>query len=493
MNTFWKTSTRTHVLLALLCLCVLPNLFAQDIISTSGVLMEGLEPWDTVSVVKTSPDEGILDRILKMLQPHVLRLNQANSAVKETLESSGRQASANTALERQRVVCEDILAVIGIINRHNSEVASWKIEASRDQYLLTPEFFASDIFRRIMKTASASSDADPNSAVPGPTRPDSEATNDTDAIQWPYLAAIWAPFMVGVEFGVEQLELLTNLGLSASAWQDAPDLALCALLVLLRQATVTTEKRVVLTKGTNALLEEMNTNYIEKYELGSRHLDLTQGMVQLESLLGFSAIQPFLNNDNVKMITLELGSYHYPTIPYGEAAVDRVSSEGPIPKAFLDKTIWTDQVGEAFSFYLEKARLYVDLASDLAERVTSLEDPKAAEQVAHIYAPFLSALARCTPCLSAFRPKKQGKQGIRITESWISAQNDPVPDLWRVDGTLHDAFIVRGVEPFDYLFLLQSDFSPDAQGAWHWTPRVAGYRGYLNVRNTSTKLNVEGN
>ena len=113
--------------------------------------MEGLEPWDDVLNSGSTRDMGILDRILKMLQPHILRLSKTNNDLQKTLKSNGLHAYANIAYKRRNEICKDILAVIGIIKRHNNEVKKWNIDASREQYIFASDIFKSDIFKKSIK------------------------------------------------------------------------------------------------------------------------------------------------------------------------------------------------------------------------------------------------------------------------------------------------------------------------------------------------------
>lgn len=445
---------------------------AQEMFGTTGAPLGGLEPWDEPA--RPSPrDLGIENRVQEMLKHHVERLCEANTAVRDAA-CQGWSAAADAALQRRQSACEDILAVIGIIKRHNSEIEKWQLGASQSRYLLGPDLFSSALQPR----------SQPAEAVPqkGPSSGDPPAAQRP--VGWPYLAPLWLPYEAAVDFNGEELEILKRLGLSPAAWEMDQELALCALPTLLRQVKLGASGLLMLQEDLLAFAKSTCSQYVEKYEMGKLRTDANQTALALESSLGRQDVCRLSDEDNrdKRLGPLALGSYTYLAVR-PDATAKRVQAGGvPMARAFLGKVVCPRQPGEVVKCYVEKGRLFVSFSSELQTRVKSAPEGPSVSADVDLYAPFLWALAHSVPCLSPFQADVRTDGSVRLTQGRAAADRDHAPDVWRAEEELNRLLAGKGSKAQRDLFLLQADLVRDGADAWQWKPRAAGFRGYLNQR-----------
>jgi hypothetical protein len=483
-------------------LCAANVLTAQEMFGTTGAPLGGLEPWDEPA--RPSPrDLGIENRVQEMLKHHVESLHKANAAVRDAA-SQGWNVAADAALQRRQTVCEDILAVIGIIKRHNSEIQKWQLGASKTRYILGPDLFSSALVSSSQPTApssgrgptgsdgaapssdrdSAGSEGAATAAQKAPGSDDSAAAHSAPI--WPHLASPWLPYEAAVEFNFEERQILERLGLSPTTWEADQELALCALLTLLRQVKLDASGILMLQEDLLAFAKSTGSQYVEKYEMGKLRTDANQTALALEFSLGHRDVCRLSDEDNRLEHSLALGSYTYLAVR-PDATAKRVQAvSAPMAKAFLGKTICPPQPGEAARSYAEKGRLFVVLSSELQTRVKSaLEGSPVSADVA-LYSPFLWALAHSVPCLSPFQADVRTDGSVRLTQGRAAPDEDGAADVWSAEEALNRLLAGKGSKAQQDLFLLQADLVRDGGDVWQWKPRAAGFRGYLNQRQKAT-------
>lgn len=461
-------------MLALLLTAGLPSC-GQEILSTTGSPLGGLEPWDP-SPPANQCDQGIMARVIEILRPHMTRLDAAEATVQNALASQGWHAAAGAALTRRQAVCEDILAVIGIVQRHNKEVSDWRLGAFRQQYVLTTQFL----------TSGRLNAAPAGDAKEAPSQEEARSQVARGGRRWPHLSVVWVPCEAAFELHSEQRELLGQLGLSPAPWEDDTALALCALLALLGQADTDAAGGVTLAEEVRSFAEQTGVRHVETYGLGSRRADPRAVAQVLEAYLGRGPVVQLNAPEHAQVVALELGSYSYPTVLSAQAAACVTSVNAPVPRVFLAHAVWTAQTPDVTTFYQDKAALYAILAAALQTRVQTATGENAARQVTTLYAPYLWALTHCVPCLSPFRADVVGQGNIRFTDAWAPPDPAGRADPQRTEENLNVALAAKHVALRTDLFLLQADFIRNPEGFWQWTPRYAGFRGCLNPRPKAT-------
>ena len=444
----------------------------QTMIGTTGASIDELDLWKEVPVSNDEPDRGIVDRVLAMLQPHLDRLNTTNHELQELCDTDGPRRAAAKALEKQRSTCEDILAVIGILKRHNSEIDSWNLGASLDQYVLSSE--ALQLERPVVADSADSLAAPSESPMEGQTPKGKDN-------YWPYLASVWLPVAATIEFEPQQTELLTQFGISESVWSKEPDSNLFALITTLRQADLDPTGNLTPSRTVRELAAEIGETIVVKHDLAAMRADPAEIAQIFRAPVGWKDISRLSTLQDVRHHTLAAGTYEYRSLPPQSLATVFQSSDAVLAKGFLDRLIRLGSGNKAADAYNKRVQFHALIVSELTDRLSATAAGDHAQRVALLYSPYVSACARAEPCLTPFQPTLlPDSSGLKFTDQW---NDNRLESPWAAENSLNETLRDRGVAPTQDVFLLQADY--DARESNAWRPRVAGFRGYLNMRKDS--------
>ncbi len=446
-------------LLALrLCFCLSLGLClglarAQEIIGMHGADIGGIEPWD-IPMPEAALDTGLARRIAELAYPCLLRMDAresllGGSATNVWLEP---ERALDSLEEMQPELGRDVLSVAALLRKHAAEIEGWG------------GGIASNLAAGAQWTEAALSQA-LNTKPGGGPAPDPAARRH-------WIAAAWAPLAAGLDLTSPARETASALGLAPASHAPDPAWSWLAFLAALRRSAADADARIYAAPSLQALLRDLQTTLVVPYALG----DLAAPELfheRMEALIGCRAVAGLFQPELLDRWILEGGDFVYDAFCAQAGGAVRAALDGAVLASVLsDGFVWQERGAEAVAAGCDvRAARYTVLAAEL--RVRQAGEPAGGMDAARLYSYYLMLLARFPPCLSPFRIEQVNANWLRCVEEKIALGADTA-------GLRPESPEDDDPPPMPALCLLQSDAWRDGQGLWHWRPRAAGRRHYLD-------------
>jgi hypothetical protein len=427
---------------------------AFDIIGIDGLPMGGLEPWGTPAAHTEAGDAGMIRRLTDILRPPIERLDQSEQRITAVSRSPDPIALVDALTAGQVGICEDIVALLGTLQKHRREIATWKLGAQAERIGVSAEGFGLALLMQALT-------------------PDKAPEEAAAAGRWTWCAAAWMPFEAAFDFQIEQDRMLRNLGFDPPQLAADPAWARGALILTLRQ--IEEDAGLLPAGGLRTLLETGEAaRAILAFELGQRAVN-KRFDERIDALVARRSVLALFRADLVSEWELEAGEYNYLAL--------RSDSEEAVRQG-LGRGLLTRFLQGAFRLQGRGADEIIRAHAVRHAMYTLLETEQAGRRAAtgaltadRLYRPYLMLLAAFPPSLSPYRP-------TRVNDRWIAFVEDenapPAPAARRTgaDPGGDAASVPQGVTSL--LFLLQADcFSHDGK-TWEWRPRAACSRRHLD-------------
>lgn len=444
-----------------LCIFVPVTAQTQEIISACGTPMGELEPWG-VPAKGLPVDAGMTRRLEEMIRPLVARLDESEALLRATEQGGNVRALLDAMCARQANVCADVLALIGLLGKHEKEVGAWKLGEQRRAVGICGEGFGQDILERALISGD---------------KPEREKTEPVN--RWPWCAATWLPFECGVQFDGEEERILAEMGLSVHGHAERAEWAWSTLALFLRQAAVNSSNVSYPGASLRNLMDRLVASMVVEYRLG-KPASSEYFQERIELLCGRKNILGLFQPERMDVWSFEDGEYTFKCLrPDAQNVVGAVLGRAPLANAlrggFTLRQSNAETIARAYNYRLAQ---YQFLTADCAAQC-AIPGVTAAD-INRMYGPFRLILSRSPPCLSPYRVEVVNENWLRFVDEHRAATNATV-----------SGSTPSGKVDFS-ICLLQSDGWRDAGGDWQWAPRAAGSRWYVERFLAESAANLSG-